>query len=123
MMYVAALTADLRVPDARSRKDKRSVVRSLVADLARSGAAVAETGHLDLRQRAEVSAAAVAGSAAHARQVLDSLERAILARPEVEIVTVDRRLWKGSDDGDGDPCDPADVSGWPAASARVAMEE
>jgi hypothetical protein len=34
--------------------------------------------------------------------VLDACERAVRARPEVEVVSVERRLWKGSDDSDGD---------------------
>jgi uncharacterized protein YlxP (DUF503 family) len=101
-MFVAALTVDVLVPDSRSRKDKRSVVRSLVAELTRTGVSAAETGHLDLLRRAEVAVAVVSSTARHAGEVLDGCERAVRARPELEVVSVERRLWKGSDDSDGD---------------------
>jgi hypothetical protein len=99
-MFVAALTADVLVPDSRSRKDKRSAVRSLVADLARTGASAAETGHLDLHRRAEVAVAVVSSTARHAGEVLDACERIVRSRPELEVVAVSRRLWKDSDDSD-----------------------
>lgn len=101
-MFVAALTADVLVPGSRSRKDKRSAVRSLVADLARTGASAAETGHLDLQRRAEVAVAVVSSTAAHTTEVLDACERIVRARPELEVVSVSRRLWKDSDDSDAD---------------------
>ena len=58
-VYVAALTLDVRLGDVRSLKQKRSVVRPLVAELRRRypGASVAETGHLDLHRRAEIGVA------------------------------------------------------------------
>lgn len=101
-MFVAALTADLRIPESRSRKDKRSVVRSLVAELARTGVSAAETGHLELVRRAEVAVAVVSSTAGHAGQVLESCERIVRSRPEIEVVTVERRLWKGSDDSESE---------------------
>ncbi|MGF1648077.1 MAG: DUF503 domain-containing protein [Kineosporiaceae bacterium] len=99
-MFVAALTVDVLVPDSRSRKDKRSVVRSLVAELTRTGVSAAETGHLDLLRRSEVAIAVVSSTARHAGEVLDSCERTIRARPEIEVIAVERRLWKGSDEPD-----------------------
>jgi hypothetical protein len=101
-VFVAALTADLRIPESRSRKDKRSVVRSLVAELARTGVSAAETGHLELVRRAEVAVAVVSSTAGHAGQVLESCERIVRSRPEIEVVTVERRLWKGSDDSESE---------------------
>ncbi len=97
-MFVAALTADVLVPTSRSRKDKRSVVKPIVAELARLGVSAAETGHLDLLRRAEVAVAVVSVSARHAGEVLDSCERIVRARPEIEVVSIERHLWKGSDD-------------------------
>lgn len=97
-MFVAAFTADLLLPGSTSRKDKRSVVRPIVAALAARGVSAAETGHLDLRARAEVGVAVVAPTAGRAREVLDGCERALRSRPEIEVVDVHRRLWKDSDE-------------------------
>ncbi|GEM_PF-1179146 len=108
-MFVAALTADVLVPTSRSRKDKRSVVKPLVAELARLGVSAAETGHLDLLRRAEVAVAVVSSTARHAGEVLDSCERVVRGRPELEVVSVRRRLWKDSDDDASDDLAAEDV--------------
>ena len=67
-MYVAALTLDVLLGDVRSLKQKRAVVRPLVAELRRRypGVAVAETGHLDLHRRAEIGVAVVSDTAGNA---------------------------------------------------------
>jgi len=108
-VFVAALTADVLVPTSRSRKDKRSVVKPLVAELARLGVSAAETGHLDLLRRAEVAVAVVSSTARHAGEVLDSCERVVRGRPELEVVSVRRRLWKDSDDDASDDLAAEDV--------------
>jgi uncharacterized protein len=70
-VYVGALTLDVLLGDVRSLKQKRSVVRPLVAELRRRfpGVAVGETGHLDLHRRAEIGIAVVSSTAANAREV------------------------------------------------------
>jgi len=72
-MVVAALTLDVLLGDVRSLKQKRAVVRPLVADLRRHfpGVAVAETGHLDLHRRTEIGVAVVSATAANARNDLN----------------------------------------------------
>ncbi len=94
-VYVAALTLDVRLGDVRSLKQKRSVVRPLVADLRRRypGASVAETGHLDLHRRAEIGVAVVSASAAHAAEVLTECERTVAGHPEVELLSARQRLF------------------------------
>ena len=94
-MYVGALTLDVLLGDIRSLKQKRSAVRPLVAELQRRfpGAAVAETGHLDLHRRAEIGVAVVAATAAHAVEVLESCERLVAARPEIELIAARQRLF------------------------------
>lgn len=99
-MFVASFTADLLVPGSTSLKDKRGVVRSLVAELSRRGVSVAEVGHHDLRARAEIGVAIVSGTARHAGDVLDACERVVRSRPEIDVVAIQRRLWKDSDDDD-----------------------
>ena len=65
-MYVGTLTCDLLLGDVHSLKQKRSVVRPMIAELKRAfDVSAAETGHLDLHRRAEVAVAVVAADAAH----------------------------------------------------------
>ncbi|MGB6455454.1 MAG: DUF503 domain-containing protein [Streptosporangiaceae bacterium] len=93
-MYVGALTLDLLLGDVRSLKQKRSVVRPLIAEVHRRfpGVAVGETGHLDLHRRAEIGIAVVSSTAANARQVLDACERLVAELPEIELLAARQRL-------------------------------
>jgi uncharacterized protein YlxP (DUF503 family) len=94
-MYVAALTLDVLLGDVRSLKQKRGVVRPLVAELRRRypGIAVAETGHLDLHRRAEIGAAAVSDTAGNATKLLDECERIVASHPEIELLSARHRLY------------------------------
>ncbi len=99
--YVFTATAefDLLLGDVATLKQKRSVVRPIVAELQRRHAvAVAEVGHQDLYRRAVIGAAAVSGQASHCADVLDACERLVAARPEVELLSVRRRLFGGDDE-------------------------
>jgi len=93
-VYVGALTLDVLLGDVRSLKQKRSVVRPLIAEVHRRfpGIAVGETGHLDLHRRAEIGVAVVSSTAANAREVLDACERFVAARPEIELLAARQRL-------------------------------
>jgi uncharacterized protein len=93
-VYVGALTLDVLLGDVRSLKQKRSVVRPIIADVHRRfpGVAVGETGHLDLHRRAEIGIAVVSSTAANAVQVLDACERFVAGRPEIELLTARQRL-------------------------------
>jgi len=94
-VYVAALTMDVLLGDVRSLKQKRAVVRPLVAELRRRypGVAVAETGHLDLHRRAEIGVAVVSATASNAAQVLADCERLVARRPEIELLSARQRLF------------------------------
>jgi uncharacterized protein len=94
-VYVGALTLDVLLGDVRSLKQKRSVVRPLVAEVHRRfpGIAVGETGHLDLHRRAEIGIAVVSPTAAHASEVLQACERFVAARPEIELLSARQRLF------------------------------
>jgi uncharacterized protein YlxP (DUF503 family) len=98
-MYIAALTLDVLLGDVRSLKQKRAVVRPLVAELRRHypGVAVAETGHLDLHRRAEIGVAVVSATAANASQVLDECERMVAGHPEIELLSARHRLYNEED--------------------------
>lgn len=96
-MFVAAMSVDLLLGDVRSLKQKRSVVRPLLAELSRRYAvSVAEVGDQELYRRAQVGVALVTGDPSHGREVLDQVERAIAARPEVELLSA--RRWLRADD-------------------------
>jgi uncharacterized protein YlxP (DUF503 family) len=98
MMYVGSLEIDVLLGDVRSLKQKRSVVRPIVAELARRFAvSAAEAGHLDLHRRALLGVAVVAPDAAHVGDVLDSCERLVAGHPELELLSTRRRL-HGEDD-------------------------
>jgi uncharacterized protein YlxP (DUF503 family) len=57
----------------------------------------AEVGALDRHGRAEIGIAVVAAEPAHVREVLDTCERMVAARPEIELLSVRRQL-HGDDD-------------------------
>jgi uncharacterized protein len=88
------MTLDVLLGDVRSLKQKRSVVRPLIAEVHRRfpGVAVGETGYLDLHRRAEIGIAVVSSTAANARQVLDACERFVAGRPEIELLAARQRL-------------------------------
>ena len=97
-MVVGTLTVDLLLGDVHSLKEKRSLVRPLVADLRRRfEVAAAETGSLDLHRRSELSVAVVASSHAHVSEVLDGCERLLAGHPEVEMLGVRRRVLDDED--------------------------
>ncbi len=99
-MYVGALTLDILLGDVHSLKQKRSVVRPLVAEVQRRfpGVAVAETGHLDLHRRAEIGIAVVSASAANCDEVLDACERLIAFHPEIELLSARQRLFNDDEE-------------------------
>ena len=97
-MYVGTLSFDLLLGDVHSLKEKRSVVRPIVAELQRKySVSAAEVDHMDLHRRAVVGLAMVSGDAGHLTDVLDRCERLVAARPEVELLSV-RRRFHGEDD-------------------------
>jgi uncharacterized protein YlxP (DUF503 family) len=92
-VYTGTLLFDLLLPsDSRSLKTKRSYVRPIVAALRRYEVSAAEVGSLDRHGRAEIGIAVVAAEPRHVHEVLDSCERMVAARPEIELLSVRRRL-------------------------------
>jgi hypothetical protein len=97
-MVVGTLVVDLLLGDVRSLKQKRGVVRPIVAELRRRfEVAAAETGSLDLHRRAEVAVAVVSSTREHAVQVLDSCERLVAGRPVVELLSARQRVLDDED--------------------------
>ena len=96
-MFVGSLEIDLLLGDIHSLKQKRSVVRPIVASLARLRVSVAEVDDHDLHRRARIGVAAVAGDTRHVGDVLDACEALVSGRPEIEVLSV-RRTVRGSND-------------------------
>ncbi|GGM38460.1 hypothetical protein GCM10012275_06800 [Longimycelium tulufanense] len=98
-MYVGVVELDVLLGDVHSLKQKRSVVRPVVAELRRRfEVAVAEAGHQHLHRRALIGVAVVAADAGHARRVLDACERLVAGRPELELLSARHRMMGPEDD-------------------------
>ncbi len=98
-VYVGSLAVDVLLGDVHSLKDKRSVVRPVLAEVRRTyEVSVAEVGFQDLHRRALIGVAVVAGDAAHCREVLDGVERLVAARPELEVLSAHPQLFGQEDD-------------------------
>jgi uncharacterized protein len=95
VVYIGALTLDILLGDVRSLKQKRAVVRPIVAEVRRRfpAAAAAETGHLDLHRRAEIAIAVVSSNAGNCVEVLEACERLVAGRPEIELLSARQRLF------------------------------
>jgi uncharacterized protein len=98
-VFVAAIRADLFLPgQVRSLKERRSTVNPVLAGLRRSfEVCVADVSDPVLPGRVQIGVSAVSGSPGHAQAVLDGVERWLSDRPELELLSVQRRLF-GLDD-------------------------
>jgi uncharacterized protein len=97
-VYTGTAVFDLLLPsDSRSLKAKRSYVRPIVAALRRLEVAAAEVGLLDRHGRSEIGVAVVAADPGQVTRVLDSAERLVAGRPEVELLSARRRVYGQED--------------------------
>lgn len=86
-----ALDIDLFLPECRSLKAKRAVLRPVVEGARRRfKVAASEVGRNDLWQRARIGVAAVGGTESHVRDVIDEVERWVWAQPGVEVLSMER---------------------------------
>jgi uncharacterized protein YlxP (DUF503 family) len=89
-MHAAAVCFDLHVPESRSLKSKRAVVRPIVEGLRhRFRVSVAEVDHHDQWQRAAIAVAVVAESDGRLRQVLESVERFVAGAADIELLNAE----------------------------------
>jgi uncharacterized protein YlxP (DUF503 family) len=89
-VHAAAVRFDLHIPQSRSLKAKRAVIRPIVEGLRhRFRVSAAEVDHHDQWQRAAIAAAVVAQSDSQLREVLAAIERFVVAAPEVELLDVE----------------------------------
>jgi uncharacterized protein YlxP (DUF503 family) len=79
--FVAVMVIHLHFPEAGSLKSKRKELSSIKAQLhGRLGAAVSETDHQDLWQRATLTASLTGGTLHRLIAAADELERWVIAR-------------------------------------------
>jgi hypothetical protein len=89
-VIVAMVTVDLHLPACGSLKEKRGVVKHLIARLRRDlNVSVAEVGDQDVWRRCTLGIAVAAGSETGARKVVQQVEKIILREHRVEPLHVD----------------------------------
>jgi len=98
-MWIGWIEFDILLGDVHSLKEKRSVIRPLLAELSRrTEVAVAEVGAQDLHRRTALGASVVAAHASHVRDVLDQAERLLSEQhPEITVLSTRRGLHSSED--------------------------
>ena len=76
---------------------KTEVLEAFLNQVPHVPMSVAETGNHNLHRRAEIGLAMVSGDTGHLSDVLDRCERLVAGRPEVELLSVRRRLHSDED--------------------------
>ncbi len=94
-MFVAVCTLELDIPGSHSLKDKRHVVKSVVARVRQAfNVSIAEVDSLDSWQHATIGIVCVSGDADYARgllsKVIDNIER---SRMDAVIEDYTIELW------------------------------
>ncbi|KAB1642225.1 DUF503 domain-containing protein [Gulosibacter chungangensis] len=98
-MWIGWIEFDVLLGDVHSLKEKRSVVRPIIAEIRKKfQISVAEVGHLDLHRRTALGASLVAADSTHVTEVLDEVERLVANRPEVTLLSAHRRLHSSDDE-------------------------
>ena len=89
-VHAAVVQFELHIPSSRSLKEKRAVVRPIIEGIrSRFSLSVAEVGYQDKWQRALIGFAVVSDSYGHAADVVDTVERWVWSRPDVEVSSFD----------------------------------
>lgn len=92
-MVVGVVVCELHLPEVRSLKAKRKIVKALVERVhSRYRVSVAETDHHDLHQRAEIGIAAVGRGEGDVGELLDSLRRLFESRVDAFVSRWDESL-------------------------------
>jgi uncharacterized protein YlxP (DUF503 family) len=86
-MILGLITWELHLEGCHSLKDKRSVIRPLTSALRRTlNVTVAETGHQDLWQRAELACAALGSDRTVVEETLRAADRTVEEADGVRII-------------------------------------
>jgi len=91
-MWIGWIEFDILLGDVQSLKEKRSLIRPLLAELRRRfDVSVAEVGDHDQYRRSQVGVGLVAADRAHLVEVLTAVERFVAYRPELELLSARQR--------------------------------
>lgn len=91
-MWIGWIEFDILLGDVQSLKEKRSVIRPLLAEIKRRfDVSVAEVGGHDQYRRSQVGVGLVAADRAHLVEVLAAVERLVAGRPEIELLSARQR--------------------------------
>jgi uncharacterized protein YlxP (DUF503 family) len=86
-VHALAYEVTIRIPHSGSLKDRRQVVRSILAVARdRFHLSAAEVGGQDTWQRATLGFAVVASQPALVEAAIDELDRYLWSRPEIEVL-------------------------------------
>lgn len=97
-MWIGTLEIDVLLGDVHTLKQKRSVVRPVVAEIRRKfDISVAEVEHRDLYRRTGIGASAVSGDREHVVEVLEAVERMAASRPEIQVLSARLRYLSSED--------------------------
>lgn len=90
-MHLGTLRIVLHIPQSRSLKSKRHVIKAIIDRLKNKfNISVSEVDDNDLWQRATLGVAFVANEGQFVDQVLAQVESFIASNPEVDIVDIER---------------------------------
>ena len=90
-MHIDALTLTLRAPWLHSLKEKRQLLKSLIAKTrAKFNVSVAETARQDDHQFLVITIACVAGSAALADSILENVLNFVESNTDAELIATER---------------------------------
>lgn len=92
-MVIGISIFELHLPQARSLKEKRRVVKSLIDRVHRRfRVSIAETDFHDLHQRSEMAIAAIARDDREGRRLLDKIRDLVDLEPEASLLHWDPQL-------------------------------
>lgn len=92
--FVGSLLIELHIHECHSLKDKRAVLKSIIAKVRdRFNVSITEVGYHDLWQRAELAVAAVAIGRAEADQMLETVIAFVTANLNGDIVSITKEVF------------------------------
>ncbi|WP_160668096.1 DUF503 domain-containing protein [Pseudarthrobacter sp. ATCC 49987] len=97
-MWIGWIEFDVLLGDVHTLKEKRSIVRPVLAELKRRfDVSVTEAGLQDQYRRAVIGVGLVAADRAHVIEVLAAVDRFMAARTELELLSARRRELRSDD--------------------------
>jgi hypothetical protein len=95
-MLIGLTTFELHLPQARSLKEKRKVVKSLVERIhQRYRVSVLEAAHHDLHQRAEIAVVLLARDEVEIDRIMNGIRDTVDQRSEALVTRWDERVLEG----------------------------